>query len=597
VARGLPDTGPAGVGAGERDLETLITHVGESVATLKEGLPALDECFRAVGNGLERLPGASDAVLEEARTLLGLRADPADSGGGNAVAEHLRELLAPLAYLDRFRDGTASVLTDLEACGVRINRLLAAEQELTRTVAPLQYLRSLLRVEVARLDPEVQSTFLSLAEEMHLMCSRLGDAFAGRFDALRANRTRAGLLIADMRSYLDKELQSLALRKARVESCVAGFHRQLEARAAQNARLESASREVVVLVGRMVVFMQAHDIFAQRLSHVFEALCFDPGTAAPEGSRSPERDPRQLFCTAALEQRQLVSIEEDLVGVERGLNDALSGIGARIEGILAEVQGGAETSSEAPLAVLLRASKEVGGMLEAAIGRLGRTHAELIPLREQASSVTATIRKICLEMRLIAINSQVQAALLGSGSAVEVLAGEAASIANTADALGRRVVREMDELGEDLGRLLDFCDRLRSEGREHLDLMARDGLAREAAMEERWSVQCGRVLGAAESLRGLVASMRNQSGVGSRVRGELCALRESLAALERAAGDRLEAAGDTREGVLQALIAARASHTMQSERAVVTAVAEGGVIAAGDPTALTGVNAGEVELF
>lgn len=306
--------------------------------------------------------------------------------------------------------------------------------------------------------------------------ARLGQSAAG-FDTLASDVGELSVQVNDKAAIILRRKEELART---IEQTLTGMldsgaqqHDQvitildrtrvsLEALTAINARCSSSvagvsavSEEVSRNIGEVVMSMQAHDIVRQQIEHVEQTL-----RELKLGLSSGAAGADEAACICELQTAQLRHAAGELDAAVRTIVESLREIARKQSGLSAQTSGMAGMADQAggnffsemekDIAVVSAAlleSSEVNRSLCLAMGMVADTVGEI-------ASFVGDIEKIGEEIKLIALNAQIQSAYTGE---------EGAALGVLAEAIQRLSIDAIDHTGAVSGTLqaiIAVTDRL-----------------------------------------------------------------------------------------------------------------------------------------
>lgn len=582
IRRKLRTRGASSLGAG-RSIPPFPTYeLGEQfellrtqqtdLATLGKHIEAQ---FLRISSDLEKLPGESDALVSHSEKMLRLAAGT--EKGEPTLETTLGLLKNPLDYVENYHVTTLRFLNTLRQAVEQIDRLLMAEENLQRTVAPLKFIRTMYRVESAALGSAVQGMFLALTEEIQVLQQQVNETFAAKFDALRSDQESLKRLIGRLDQQAGDQGKKMREKRDYLAKAMQDLRTDLEANRLKDLKLTQVTQAISNQVGRLVFSLQAQDVIGQKLAHVLEALenMEEKFSASVdlEDSQTTEILTAASYLSKAsvVEAAQLKAVADNLRETDAALCSALDEINTQSKAIdkdcLALDEYENITVSPAGLIqTLLDSLGEVATMVRDAAASSKDAFESISPMGGQATNVTGTMRALSAQIKLIALNAQVQAAHITSGTGLEVLAAQTALIAEDTGRISEQIAGELDAFTKHLDELVKAFDTLREQGIESEQRWKEISAVQEKELHAYRDEALGELnfIGeASKRMRDLVQAMRN--------RVELKSL----------ADDRVEAPAQTLETIqalLQPLVHANPEHdtevtytrsyTMESERQV-----------------------------
>ncbi|MBL9169396.1 MAG: hypothetical protein JNN07_16775 [Verrucomicrobiales bacterium] len=382
-------------------------------------------------------------------------------------------LRAPLDYVDNYQRTTSELLDVLRKRTEQIQRMLLSEEELQRTVAPLKFIRTMYRVESATLGNEVQSMFLALTEEIQTLQQQVNQTFAAKFDILRANQRSMDALIRRLNQQTNEQGALMKQKRSYISKAVQDLNQDLEINRKKDIKLTQVTNRISSEVVKLVFSLQAQDVVAQKIAHVLSAL---DGMERQANSdlRSDEPDKQNasilyLYQAAGVEAAQLKAVAENLRQTDTALCGSLDVILGQVKALDLDCVSLTEfdqvtVGASGLVQTLLDSLSEVQSMVEGAVASAKDAFDAIRPMGGQASNVTAVMRDLSARIKLIALNAQVQAAHIKSGTGLEVLAAQTADIANVIGNISSGIAEELDAFTKHLDQLVETFGNLYETG-------------------------------------------------------------------------------------------------------------------------------------
>jgi hypothetical protein len=264
---------------------------------------------------------------------------------------------------------------------------------------------------------------------------------------------------------------------------------QIEANRARDIQLVGATERISARVANIVAGLQYQDILTQRLSHVVSGL--DDLAArliTAESSGEPE-SMTFLRDVALVEARQLEDIEKILDQTIRNIVKALGELSTEIGGLSNEcvLLNGVESSSGAfdgMVQTLLETFDENLLLIQSTSEQSDTICCVLEPISGLLGSLTGNILELSAQIRLIALNAQVQAVQAGAGTGLEVLSDHTRSIAEEMARIVASVAAELDSLKDGLKNGMDDAALGRDRSREFLIYLRAEAAVQEGKLHE-----------------------------------------------------------------------------------------------------------------
>lgn len=430
--------------------------------------PALESQFLRIAEALESLPKQSETLTEVSEHLLELATGKGE--GERLLAECLEQLADPLSYLRSYQTFSHEFLATLRAASERMSTILSDESAIQTAIAPLKHIRSLFRIRAAELEPAAQATFQSLTQEIENLQLQANSVLDQKFTQLKANVTLVNALTERLSHMVEHQGHLLDLHQRAMDQTIADLHSDLERNSQKDIRLTQVTQRIRCETGALVLSLQSQDILGQKCAHILSGLDCVLGHLQRSGgdAREKSRWLRQVQEGIRVESAQLQCLRSDMDSTEDSLLQALS----HIESQITEVEGNCLTLSEfgsvtagatGLVQVLLETLEEIQTRIQSTLMSARDAFESIRPIGGQAGDATETMRELHAQIKLIALNAQVRAAHIGTGTGLDVLAAHTAAIADETGRMSERVAIGLDALTEQLnGLVARFADIVKS---------------------------------------------------------------------------------------------------------------------------------------
>ncbi|MBL9139143.1 MAG: hypothetical protein JNK85_24965 [Verrucomicrobiales bacterium] len=563
----------------------------------------LETRFLSIGADIETMASLSGDLVSRSERLLALATG--QSSGEDVLSSAIEELRRPVEFLEDSRLRWAEIVSRLREHLRLVGEVRRMETCLERAVAPLRFIQTFFRIESAILPAEVQHVFSSLTQDIGELHHRVVDLFSEQFLSLRKAEVTVEALVKRLEVQLRLHESLVKEKKKLIEDAMVNLKQMLEENRAVDIRLTGTTRDIDRDVGRIVTSLQFQDITRQKLEHVTEAIGrMTSDFRALEGrgsaeSRGPAREGLgRLNETSRIQVAQLDAVCGDLAKAETEITEAVHGIHQRAgtldeECITLRNFRSISVSQDGVVQVVLNTLEEVRALTATMLTVHTDTYETIKPLESLTSNLTDVMRNLSNNIRLIALNAQIQATQVGEGTGLEVLSQRTCTISDEANAVNERAAVELD-------RLTAGFERMVHESRELRELI--DG-------EQRWLSDQGSRLEARlhEYRDSTLEVFREVDELAAKLRDHTQTCQEHLDFAARAAEelqplrDLLQTVATASESWKPQRTAGRdressdSTYTMQAEREVHRAVLTGA--AAPVAVAVTDASAGSLDMF
>ena len=449
----------------------------------------LESAFTEIGGSLEKMSDRSGELVSKTEELINLAVGQVrEDVKLDAAMEVVKR---PLDYLEQSRTRTEDLIGMLENYIAQINRITSLQEEIRSAVGPLKYIQTLFKIESAPLPIEIQQIFVGLTKDIERLHSEVVSMFDRQFCLLRETQQTIRVVSVRLRETCARQKAITDENRTRIEVALANLQRDLERNQEHDIRISDISKHIAGEVGEMVIAMQVQDMVNQKLQHVrevFDEIIASIGIATSDKSRA-EKAKALLFVaeSARLQSAQLQGVDNDLVEARDKFKTGIRGVKEGVGELDQESLSLAEftpviSCTDGMVQTLLDIIDEVRGMLASTVEYTGESYESIKPIGNVASDLTSTMRELSANVHLIALNAEIQAAQLGSGTGLEVLSARTTMVSNETNRISQEVASKLDQFGNDLVGIVDSFQRLYEEGNDQVKAMGEDGKAEELGL-------------------------------------------------------------------------------------------------------------------
>ncbi len=565
-------------------------RVADAKAYLGELVPELETRFLTLGATLNEQSTQAQTLVAEAERLLGYVAGR--HGGEAELTRGIATLEGPLAYAARAQASWSTLIGILRDHERQVRVVREHQVTLQTTIAPLQVIQTLFRVESARLSPEVHGIFVALTADIEQLHKRVTEVFSTQAVAL----AKAEHALSELVERLEREIatrgRELARREEQIREAVERLRSDMTENQGRDVKLTDLSRAISDQVGRIVIALQFQDITRQKIEHVERAL-------DELATRSATEDPNASDCAlvhdlARVQAGHVEAVQHTVAHAETEIRDALTRLATLTGELMNECTtlGSFKTisaSQDGMVEVLLQMIAGMRGVIDSILSLQEEIFRTVEPLGGLASDLTDTMRQLSLNIRFIALNAQIQAAHLDAGTGLETLAGNTCAISDETYRLNEVAAAELESLMSGLRSIIDEAGRIRDDGRAEQERMRDGGAVTVASLHAYRDATLGcflHVTELGEAIGRETADSLEQLGFSAAVSATTEPLAEALRALSEHFSPQIGQRGTQIEHL-------RTRYTMQTDRAVHEAALRGSDIGAASKVAA----GGDFELF
>jgi len=455
---------------------------------LAEAMEGVGKHFADIGEVLDRMTDAGSNLVSEGQRLLILASGRSD---GETVLESAIALLhTPLDFLQTCATSLETFIARLEKCESQIREILTLRAKLEDTIAPLNYIQKLYKIESARLDPELRQMFVAVSQDIAHLEAKVAGMFREKFALLGTMHTTIGAVLNHLRSVLPVHRRLGREKKQQIANTLVELQLELEKNVSRDLRLSSATRAITGEIGNVVVGLQFHDILTQKTQHLNQS--FEQSQAHTDNlkGRSGNRLVDTLFGLSEANRLQ----SAHLSAIRHDLGEAMDTISAGIEQTINHTRQLDEScvaltelnkvtvAPDGMIQILLDTIHETREIVTSTVTQAVQAHEQLTPIEAMAQSLTSTMTDLSVTMHHIALNAQIQAVRLGEGTGLEVLAATTVEVSFATTTFSNEALEKLNGLATAITQVTADFANLRTSGREHTHILETRGRRMESEL-------------------------------------------------------------------------------------------------------------------
>ena len=444
--------------------QPVLAEIRSASAALTHTVAEIETRFLQISTTVENTTNISRELVERGEALIAL-----GQGGGQicieATAEHIWR---SIECVERNLQENEDLIGRLTILHGQLGQSLAAERELSGTLAPLTFVQSLFRVESARLSPDVQTMFLALVAEIERVRLNVENEFRAKFQLIRDIRGILTNAIAQLRLRSVETRKNVVELRAHLEQSLRQMREDHERNRDRNNRLSTVSQAVAAETGRIVMSLQFYDTFTQKLQHtrkILEEMDTTASvlpTAGEEAGRAFEfLRQAGLICGAQLAAMQ-AEFAQSGASLRTGIGGIVRQMSALDEDCIAlrdpdRVTAGVDGAVQILLDSLVEVQRLVGDAATFAM----ESHRTIEPIKGNSTNFARFINNLSFEIQLIGLNAEIQSTQVGRGTGLEVLSAQTSAISRETRALSTKLAVDLDELTANLSRIVAAFEDIR----------------------------------------------------------------------------------------------------------------------------------------
>ncbi|MBK1877470.1 hypothetical protein [Pelagicoccus mobilis] len=542
----------------------------------------------------------SDSLLEQGTRISNFGKS---SEGNKSVFQQAIELInSTLEFVQDSSEKTAGLLEAFEQYQQKTATVKRGENQLSQTLIPLQIIERLFRIESSTLPVEIQSAFDSLTEEISNLHNQMRLSLSEQFEELARTERQT----IETKSFLEQHSKSLSenisAAAQNTQQTILNLEKLIEEGTHRASLLEQSAKELSYETNQVMVGLQFQDVLRQKTDHVNEAI--SRLSSIIESPTTTKREKiSQVYCICEIEDLQVNAIEEDLKEASRTISSSISTILERLHNI------DTINLSDAALKNLTRSNREIVDTLletlelafelvDQAVNGIAVIHKAISKFEGAASDVSTTLRGIAIDIRLIALNAQIQAAQAGTGTGLEVLSEETCKLSESSEKYTQSIGDELSELIALFSEIEKQCGTIQQRTEEHFSSTRSDRETLKGKLlqsHNETSDALNEMVNVLELSRKNAVEMRSHGQVSDVPKTSIHELSETLTLAREFAKKKTTPSEIERARNSQEIRALQSQYTMASERSIHTSVLSGSGFES--ENAATEADFEEVELF
>ena len=583
-----------------RNLPAHFATVRAAAGAVEDAMQDVEQRFLNVSQTLEATNNLSRDVVEHCEALISLALG---QGGGEIMIDTAAEhIWAAIEFVEREDRRMADLIGQLTESYQQIELTLEMEQTLGRTIAPLNYVQTLFRVESAGLPVEVQDMFSALVRDMERIRQRVEGGFREKFELIRQIQSILATAVTHLTAEEARVRETITGLREHMTQSLAAMKNSYEKNRDRDTRLIDVSRAVSSATGQIVMALQSQDIISQKFQHIRAVLAEMEASYAdlPPARAATCRSLRFIEQSGQVATAQLGAMKEELTKAGQAIGGGLRQIIRHMESLDGDCLALRDldtvtTGVDGAVQILLDSLGNVRRLVRTAGSHATEAHRTIEPIGGMTTNFTSFMRELSLEIQLIGLNAEVQATHVGHGTGLEVLSANTSAISRETSRLSEQLAQQLDTLTAGLGRVVEVFREIRDENQKFSLTLDVDISADEHSLHDYRDSALKVLLHLAEQLPKLTAhtqSAKEESDFSAATTGQVAALEGALAGLIVAAGEAAESTGVEvkTQGLTDRFIS---SYTMRSQ----IETHHDAVGAAPGPAAATTVATGEIDLF
>lgn len=463
-------------------VQELISGLGAEKQALLSFTAAMEDEFVELGSLLQEIIFLSREVQERSNEVMAAAAGRTE---GAAIHFAFRLLKKAEDLVDASREHYQNVFAVFARMHVDLNRIARERDALMRALLPLETTNAQFRIQACAFDEDTRGRFFVLADDIHEVVSEVQTAVQRRFEELDRTSQVTGELTGRLRALTAGQKQKTVRLLMETRGHLSTLNQALLSSESAAQSISQAGGNIATGVGGAMVSLQCQDMARQKIQHIAAAIDEMMGRLT-QGSRTrfgrdEEAGCRHYLAKAShVQLKQLETVFDQLDKAAHEVGDGLLAVEMETKSFAqgATRSGGATLDGQI-IAQAIQSIHDVLGVIDDAVTSIRDVNELVQKLKSTFNDCTSQILTLALRLRTVALNAQILAAQVESGSALEVVASNTRIIADEAM---QHLEETSDGVNELIASVSDIEQRLGDY--QELAVMEQELLASEAGQSQ-----------------------------------------------------------------------------------------------------------------
>ncbi|MDQ8203870.1 hypothetical protein QEH54_12660 [Pelagicoccus sp. SDUM812003] len=453
---------------------------------LRKAADLVQDHFTTIGEHFKKQALLTSEMLQQGRRITDSEND--ESSQTELFREVVELVRGSIDFLSECVEQSRDLVHHFERYRDQFESVQLSENQLSRTLTPLQIIERLFRIEAAALPLEMQAAFESLTKEIAHMYSEMRRTLEVEFQTLRETQSRITRTHDYLVDYCVRLEERSQTAKRDLEQALSEIERNLSQQTESNRKLAEAATTISGCNDAIMTGIQYQDAMRQRSEHVEHAIGDMLQTLQKTGGSPSYKSQIGQLCR--LETQQVSSILSDLSQASSQIGGGLRRVDQTLVHIDQEClpEGGIEQSLQRTTCIydtLLKTLAEARELTEIARDGAQQTQAALDSLDGTASNITTSLTELATGIKMIALNAQIQAAQMGAGTGLEVLSGRTCELSDNTSKSTKAIGIELEQLVARLEEAIKNCSETQNHAIERTQNLNTRGRELESKLVER----------------------------------------------------------------------------------------------------------------
>ncbi len=437
------------------ELPRVKEHLKESTDKIEKGFLEVVEAFdlmTAKGRKME------DGGAELMELISG-------QGDGQSVIETALDILNEnVSKVKENSQYNYEVIRQLKNFNLKIEHLLKKESTINETITPFRFIRTLFRVEAATIPAEHRAVFESLADDMGKLVDDVSRIFSNQFENLRFTHQKIAATVAQLTEQIEMHEKIVSAKQRLTDDSMGKLHETIDLNREKNTHLLDLTKQISRIIGKLIISLQFHDITNQKLEHINKGLDEMTQTYL-DLKQSPSigkllQTFGMIHASTKLQFAQTQAVQRDVSSAEETILQEMGNLAKVNKEFLDEAlkvnDFQSHTSSvDGIIQVLLDEIHAISDLINNNLSINQQTLKTIEPIKGTTSNLTETMTNITINIRFIALNSQIYAAHIGEGTGLGELSAQTQHISDSTLEISSELAEELRTLEKGFDDILD----------------------------------------------------------------------------------------------------------------------------------------------
>lgn len=444
------------------NISTIFNQLDEHSRSLESVSKNSEKVFLDVATILEKVFTDVQSINLKSAKILDIETNK--EVPGNVLSATTDLVRGTIDLVIKSSDLSLEVVERLDKIEKNIDRLLKTEADLKSAIAPFTIIQMLFKVHSAHLEESQREVFFGISDQLFKLDQRVRDIFLNQFSNLKLAKETISKLLREIVVQVNEAKKLINTQQQRIDSTLKMLDTQIEENLNKNFKLNNSTQQLQKEASQLVMAMQYHDITHQRLLHVCQAIheMKEEYTKFSSSNQKISISEFGFYLKGAVEiqRNQIQSLLEGISEAETKMKEGVTNLLKTSSNVSHETVKMDDIS--APGSSVDGVVQSMIEMLDTLPDQLNevyiismRMDQMIRPVTDTVSNLTGALTSISMEMRLIALNSQIQAAQIQEGTGLDHLSSQTCSLSDQILTMNESLSLGLEELVQEFGWIVN----------------------------------------------------------------------------------------------------------------------------------------------